>query len=69
MGVNGKFADITRDDLLRLADQFAIGSASAVLKQVAESVSAWPEFAARAKVDPKTIMRIRNDHRVLPPGT
>jgi serine/threonine-protein kinase HipA len=31
MGVNGKFDNITRDDLLRVADRFAIGPAPRII--------------------------------------
>src|SRR5216683_4163169 len=59
LGVNGKFTGISRDDLLQVADRFAIGSAPKVLQQVTEGVAAWPDFAQNAKVDTNTIARIR----------
>lgn len=62
MGVNGKFAGVTRADLLALADRFAIGSAPRLLKQVAEAVSAWPDFAREAGVDARVAERIRGHH-------
>ena len=46
-----KFTDISRDDLLAVADRFGIGTAQRILKQVGEAVAAWPEFASRAKTD------------------
>ena len=46
--MNGKFGDITRDDLLRVADRFAIGSAERVIDQVQDAVADWPEFAREA---------------------
>jgi serine/threonine-protein kinase HipA len=67
LGVNGKFTEISHDDLLQVADRFAIGSAPKVLQQVAEAVSAWPDFAHKALLDTKTIARIRRDHRTLAP--
>jgi serine/threonine-protein kinase HipA len=66
LGVNGKFSDISRDDLLVLADRFGIGTAPKVLNQVAEAVSAWPDFAATARVDLKASARIRKDHLKRP---
>lgn len=65
LGVNGKFTDITADDLLRAADRFAIGSAPKVLQRVADAVTAWPDFARAAKVDPQATARIGRDHRIL----
>jgi len=65
LAVNGKFSDISRDDLLLLADRFGIGTAPRVMKQVGQAVSAWPDFAAKAAVEPKEAARIRKDHRVL----
>jgi serine/threonine-protein kinase HipA len=65
MAVNGKFSGISRDDLLTVADRFGIGTALQVLKRVGEAVSAWPDFAAQAKVDPSEVRRILQHHRVL----
>jgi serine/threonine-protein kinase HipA len=65
MAVNGKFSDISRSDLLAVADRFGIGTAPQVLKQVGEAVSAWPDFAAQAGVGPSEIRRILEHHRVL----
>ncbi len=59
MSVNGKFAEISKEDCLALADRFAIGEAPSILKQVREAVEAWPEFAAKAKVKPSEIKRIK----------
>jgi serine/threonine-protein kinase HipA len=65
MAVNGKFAGITRADLLEIANRFGIGSASKVLKQVGEAVAAWPDFAARSGVNEKEIKRISEHHGIL----
>ena len=58
LGVNGKFTGISRDDLLRAADRFAIGSAPTVLRQVADAISAWSDFAREAGLDPQSVDRI-----------
>jgi serine/threonine-protein kinase HipA len=63
MAVNGKFTGITRDDLLVVADRFGIGTAPQVLKQVAEAVSAWPDFAEQAGVGLTESRRILTHHR------
>lgn len=62
MAVNGKFAGITRDDLMAVADRFGIGTAPRVLEQVAAAVAAWPEFAARAHVSAAETARVRDGH-------
>lgn len=65
MAVNGKFSDISRNDLLAVADRFGIGTAPQVLKQVGEAVSAWPDFATQSGVGPAEIRRILEHHRAL----
>lgn len=65
MSVNGKFAGISRNDLIVAADRAGIGSAPRVLRQVREAVSAWPEFARQAKVRAKEVRRIRDHHQPL----
>lgn len=65
LSVNGKFADITRDDLMMVADQFAVGTAPRVLREVADAVSSWPDFASRAKVSASEMKRIQEHHQVL----
>lgn len=59
MSVNGKFAGISRDDLLIVADRFGIGTAPRVLQQVAGAVRAWPDFAKEAKVSAAETARVR----------
>lgn len=65
MAVNGKFADVSRDDFLVVAHRFGIGTAPHVLKDVGAAVSSWPEFAAKAKLSGPEAARIRGHHRVL----
>lgn len=65
MAVNGKFSDITRDDLLVVADRFGIGTAPRVLKQVGEAVKSWSDFSAQAKVGKHESHRVLGHHRVL----
>jgi serine/threonine-protein kinase HipA len=65
MAVNSKFAGISREDMLAVADRFGIGTASTVLKQVGDAVSAWPEFAVKAGVAEKEVERILEHQQVL----
>ena len=65
MSVNGKFADITRADLLAVADRFGIGSASRILQTVKEAVAAWPDFARQAAISEREIHRVSKAHLLL----
>ncbi len=65
MSVNGKFFDISREDLLAVADRFGIGTASTVLGQVRAAVSSWTDFAAQAKLSKKETARISDHHQLL----
>lgn len=62
MSVNGKFAGISRDDLMVVADRFGIGTAAKVLTDVSEAAASWEEYAQRAKVSPSEIARVREHH-------
>ncbi len=65
MAVNGKFADITRDDLLEVAEQFGIGTAKKVIDQVSAAVKTWPMCARQAKVPALEVNRIAAAHVTL----
>jgi serine/threonine-protein kinase HipA len=65
MSVHGKFKDITRKDLLEVANRFGIGTASKVLKDIAQAIDHWPEVAEAAGVDDKEIEKIRSHHQIL----
>ncbi|NTU60294.1 MAG: type II toxin-antitoxin system HipA family toxin [Deltaproteobacteria bacterium] len=65
MAVNGKFAGVTRADLLAVANRFGVGTAPQVLKRVAEAVAAWPSFAKQAGVAEREVARISGHHAVL----
>jgi serine/threonine-protein kinase HipA len=61
MSVNGKFEDITRTDLLELADRYVVPAPAQVINDVLEAVSRWPSFAQQAGVEPPQIERIAAD--------
>lgn len=65
MSVNGTFKNISREDVMRVADRFAIGTAGNVIKQVAEAVAGWREYANEAEVDPAEMRRISEDHEQM----
>jgi hypothetical protein len=62
MSVNNKFHDITRQDLLSLADQFAIGNAPEIINDVQRVIREWPIFAVQAGVTGAIIDKIRLLH-------
>jgi serine/threonine-protein kinase HipA len=65
MSVNGKFKGITREDVMSVANRFAIGTAGKVIKQVEEAVEGWVELAEKAGIDTSEIVRIRDDHEKM----
>jgi serine/threonine-protein kinase HipA len=67
MSVNGKFEGITRADLLELADRFIVPEPAAVIDQVLEAVTRWPEFAKEAEVAPEQIEKIASDIEAFRP--
>jgi len=60
--VNGKFKGFSADDLLAVADRFAIGSAPRGIGQVREAVKAWPAFAAAAGLSAQQCGHIGSQH-------
>ena len=65
MSVNGKFAEIAKEDCLALANRFGIGEAPSILKQVRGAVEAWPSFARKAGVQAREIKRIKEQLELL----
>lgn len=50
MSVNGKFSEISRTDLMVLADQFEVPDARATIDRITEVVADWPDYADRAGI-------------------
>jgi len=65
MSVNGKFAGVTREDLLFVAERFGIGTAPRVIDRTAAAVAGWPGFAEQAGLGAATVDRIGAHHQVL----
>jgi serine/threonine-protein kinase HipA len=65
MSVNGRFSDITRQDLLRVADRFVVPKPETILTTVRNAVQAWPDFAAEAGVSKTEQQRIWQHLRTL----
>ncbi len=64
MAINGKFSDISRSDLLAVANRFSIGRAEEIIGQVDDAVARWPQFALEAGIAPEETERIGEDHRL-----
>jgi serine/threonine-protein kinase HipA len=58
MSVNGKFKDVTKADLMTMADRFAIGTAATVIEQVRSAIQAWSSYAATAGVSSRQAQHI-----------
>lgn len=65
MSVNGKFTDITREDLLAVANRFGIGTAKKIIHEVGEAVKAWPNIAQTTGVDAAESLKIKSHHQIL----
>lgn len=65
MGVGGKFAGITRGDLLRLADRHAVGPAPKIIDKVLDAAADWPKFAEQAGLARGAAQSIAADFRSL----
>jgi serine/threonine-protein kinase HipA len=55
MSINGKFDNITRADLLSLANANNIKNASEIIDRVCETAAGWPELAKNCGVPKKMI--------------
>jgi serine/threonine-protein kinase HipA len=65
MSVNGKFANLNREDLLAEAERFGVGDAVKVLEQVKAAMKRWPEFAVEAGVSDEERDAIGRQHLVV----
>lgn len=65
MSVNGKFNDITRQDLLEEADRFSVPGRNRALADVRSALDNWPEAAKEAGLGPATVDRVAKDFRLL----
>jgi serine/threonine-protein kinase HipA len=59
MSVNGKFKNISADDVLTVANRYGVGEARQLIKTVRESIQAWPDFAKKAGLNENEVNRIR----------
>jgi serine/threonine-protein kinase HipA len=65
MSVNGKFDDITRDDLLEEGDRFQVRRPKDLFAQVRAALENWPAYAKEAGLRHSTRDRVAADFRLL----
>ena len=65
MSVNGKFDEIGRADLLKVADRFGVGRAGSLLAEVKAAVGNWSSFAGAAGLGSSVTDKIARDFRVV----
>ena len=56
--INGKFDNITRQDLLTFAQQNNIKDASSIIDEICEAASRWPQIARECDVPTEMINTI-----------
>ena len=61
MSVNGKFNDITREDLLEEADRFSVTKRHDALADVRAALDSWPQAAKEAGLGQTTADRVAKD--------
>jgi serine/threonine-protein kinase HipA len=61
MAVNGKFENITRDDLYAVGERNNVPGYRRVAREVQDAVMAWSGFAATADIDDQTTKSIATD--------
>ena len=64
MSINGKRDHFALDDLLAVGQAISIPRPEAVIGEVADAVSRWPEFARASGVDSRLIAEISRNHRL-----
>ena len=61
MSINGKFDDITRQDLLAFASLNNIKDAVSIIGEIVEKISHWPELAKECEVPSAMVKSISSD--------
>jgi serine/threonine-protein kinase HipA len=65
MSVNGKRDGVTRDDLMHVAKEMSVKQCGAIIDEVVDAVSNWPDYARDAGVDAAKIQSIGRAHRLV----
>lgn len=61
MAVNGRFEDITLDDLRTVGDRNDVPGHRRIVREVCDVVAEWPGFAAQAEVDDESVDAVAAD--------
>jgi serine/threonine-protein kinase HipA len=61
MSVNQKFKDISRVDLLEVADRFSVRKPENVLSDVRSAIDSWSQFARQANLSSTLQKRVAGD--------
>ena len=65
MGIDGKFRDVSRRELMAFAERHDVLGAKSLIEQVNAAVADWPRFAEAAGIPSATINRIQRDHSLV----
>lgn len=65
MSVNGKFKDITRDDLLVEADRFGVSGPNDILDAVRAALEKWHSFAVQAELSDSAAGTVSKDFNLV----
>jgi serine/threonine-protein kinase HipA len=65
LSINGKRANITREDLLEVAKSMNIKKANTIINEINEMVTKWNTFAEQVNVDEKLKENIGKAHLIL----
>jgi len=63
MTINGKDRDITREDFAALGEKFRIPDYPAIIDEIKEAVSAWPNYAEQAEISTSFTREIADLHK------
>ena len=61
MSINGRFSEITLDDLRTMGDRHNVPGIENALREVAAAIATWPEVATASDVDDATIKKVGSD--------
>lgn len=59
MSVNGKFKNITAEDVIEVANRFGVGEVKTLMLEVGSAIKLWPTFAKKAGLPMDEIKRIQ----------
>ena len=62
MGINGKFENFTKMDFEKIGKETGVKNRQAILEQICDVVSRWPEYAQSAGVEKSLYKKIGDIH-------